>query len=212
MHHPTTPPDHPARTIPPRRAGCVVSSTPPKPVVTVPDAAAVLARHCVTEVGDPHGPVLLLAHGFGAGQLAWTRLLPFFQDHRVVLFDYAGSGGTRLADFDHERHAELGGYAQDLLEVCAALDLRDVHVVAHSVSAMIALLAAAAQPDRFASLALLAPSPATSTTPRAAGSAVSAWRTSTNCWSPWTATTTPGPRRWRRWSWAPPGPRTSRPS
>lgn len=159
MHHPTTPPDHPARTIPPRRAGCVVSSTPPKPVVTVPDAAAVLARHCVTEVGDPHGPVLLLAHGFGAGQLAWTRLLPFFQDHRVVLFDYAGSGGTRLADFDHERHAELGGYAQDLLEVCAALDLRDVHVVAHSVSAMIALLAAAAQPDRFASLALLAPSP-----------------------------------------------------
>ena len=161
MQHPTTTdhPDHRVETVPPRSGGQVVETVPPAAVTTVPDPAAVLARHRVTEVGDPHGPVLLLAHGFGSGQLAWTRLLPFFADHRVVLFDYAGSGRTRLADFDHERHASLTGYAQDLLEVCAALDLRDVHVVAHSVSAMIALLAAAAQPERFASLALLAPSP-----------------------------------------------------
>ena len=140
-------------------AGQVVAVIPPAAVDTVVDPAAVLARHCVTEAGDPHGPVLLLAHGFGAGQQAWTRLLPHFADHRVVLFDYAGSGRTRLGDFDHDRHASLTGYAQDLLEVCAALDLHDVHVVGHSVSAMIALLGAAAQPDRFASLALLAPSP-----------------------------------------------------
>ncbi|MEZ0493845.1 alpha/beta fold hydrolase [Kineococcus sp. TBRC 1896] len=131
----------------------------PHPVTGVPDASAVLARHCVNVTGDPDGPVLLLVHGFGAGQQAWQRLLPHFTDHRVVLFDGAGSGATRLADFDPVRHGTLTGYAQDLLEVCAALDLREVHVVAHSVSAVVALLAAAAQPDRFSTLSLVAPSP-----------------------------------------------------
>ncbi|WP_380172583.1 alpha/beta fold hydrolase [Kineococcus sp. DHX-1] len=131
----------------------------PTPVLSVPEPSSVLTRHCVTEAGDPDGPVLLLAHGFGAGQSAWQRLLPHFTDHRVVLFDYAGSGSTRMADFDPVRHGTLTGYAQDLLEVCAALDLQDVNVVAHSVSGVVSLLAAAAQPDRFASLSLVAPSP-----------------------------------------------------
>jgi sigma-B regulation protein RsbQ len=137
----------------------VVPCRLPQPVTTVPDPSAVLARHCVTEAGDPDGPVLLLANGFGAGQRAWNRLLPHLADHRVVLFDHAGSGATQLSDFDPVRHGSLTGYAQDLLEVCAALDLRAVHVVGHSVSAAVALLAAAAQPDRFATLSLVAPSP-----------------------------------------------------
>ena len=128
----------------------------PRPVV---DPDAVLARHCVTEVGDPAGPVLLLAHGFGGGQQAWQRLVPLLPDHRVVLFDHAGSGRTRIADLDPVRHASLTGYAADLLEICEALDLREVTVVGHSVSAMIAVLAAAAAPERFRSLVLLAPSP-----------------------------------------------------
>ena len=123
------------------------------------DADAVLARHCVTEVGDPDGPVLLLAHGFGGGQQACQRFVPHFPDHRVVLFDHVGSGRTSIDDVDHDRHATLTGYAADLLEIVAALDLRDVTVVGHSVSAMIAVLAAAADPAPFRSLALLAPSP-----------------------------------------------------
>jgi len=119
----------------------------------------VLARHCVREAGDPTGPPLLLMHGFGVGQQAWTRLLPHFADHRVIMFDHAGSGQTQLGDFDPIRHGSLTGYAQDLLEICAALDLHEVDVVAHSVSSMIAVLAAVADPTRFRSLSLLAPSP-----------------------------------------------------
>ena len=46
-----------------------------------------------------------------------------------------------------------------MLEICAALDLRDVVFVGHSVSAMIGVLAAAAEPDRFAELVLVGPSP-----------------------------------------------------
>jgi len=140
-------------------AGAVQTCRPPALPAPVARADEVLARHCVTEVGDPSGPVLLLAHGFGGGQQAWQRLVPHLLDHRVVLFDHLGCGHTRISDFDHDRHASLTGYADDLLQVCAALDLQEVTVVGHSVSSMIAVLAAAASPERFRSLVLLAPSP-----------------------------------------------------
>jgi sigma-B regulation protein RsbQ len=53
----------------------------------------------------------------------------------------------------------LRGYAEDVLEICEELDLRDVIFVGHSVSAMIGILAAIEQPERFARLVLVGPSP-----------------------------------------------------
>ena len=58
-----------------------------------------------------------------------------------------------------ERYASLDGYADDVLTICRELDLRDVTLVGHSVSAMIGVLAVAADPARFARLVLLTPSP-----------------------------------------------------
>ena len=55
--------------------------------------------------------------------------------------------------------ASLAGYADDVLAICEALDLRDVIFVGHSVSAMIGVLAAQREPDRFAKLVLVGPSP-----------------------------------------------------
>lgn len=156
-HH--RPFDGDAAAAPSPSAGAVRSSPPPALPLPLLDADEIVARHCVTEVGDPSGPVLLLAHGFGGGQQAWQRLVPHFLDHRVVMFDHLGCGRTDIADFDHQRHAGLTGYAEDLLQVCAALDLREVTVVGHSVSAIIAVLAVAAAPERFRSLVLLSPSP-----------------------------------------------------
>ena len=52
----------------------------------------------------------------------------------------------------------LQGYADDLLEICAELDLSDVVFVGHSVSAMIGVLASIAEPERFAALVLVGPS------------------------------------------------------
>ena len=46
-----------------------------------------------------------------------------------------------------------------MLEICRELDLRDVVFVGHSVSAMIGVLAAAAEPERFGRLVLVGPSP-----------------------------------------------------
>ena len=46
-----------------------------------------------------------------------------------------------------------------MLDICRELDLRDVVFVGHSVSSMIGVLAAVREPERFAKLVLLTPSP-----------------------------------------------------
>jgi sigma-B regulation protein RsbQ len=120
----------------------------------------VLARNNVVVSGRPDGQVLLFAHGFGCDQSMWRAVAPAFEaGHRVVLFDLVGAGRSDVSAYDRERYGTLHGYADDVLEICAALDLRDVVYVGHSVSATIGVLAAAAEPDRFAKLVLVSPSP-----------------------------------------------------
>ena len=119
-----------------------------------------LRRHNVNVHGDPDAQPMLLAHGFGCDQSMWRHVWPAFaDDHRIVLFDHMGAGRSDTTAFDPERYASLDGYAEDVLEICEELDLREVVFVGHSVAAMIGVLAAAAQPDRFARLVLVAPSP-----------------------------------------------------
>lgn len=120
----------------------------------------VVARNNVTVMGADDAPVLLFAHGFGCDQGMYRRILPFFADaFRVVLFDHVGSGGSRLESYDPVEYGTLDRYATDLLEICDALELRDVTLVAHSVGAMMAIDAAVRRPELFARLVLLAPSP-----------------------------------------------------
>ncbi len=101
----------------------------------------IIRRNNVTVRGND-GPVLLYAHGFGCNQNMWDRITPAFAGtHRQVLFDYVGSGQSALSAFDPVRYSRLDGYAQDLLDVCDALDLtRGVTFIGHSVSASIGLL------------------------------------------------------------------------
>ncbi|WP_406438482.1 alpha/beta hydrolase [Streptomyces sp. NBC_00631] len=117
-------------------------------------------RNNVTVLGNPQGPAVVLAHGFGCDQNMWRLTVPALaEDYRVVLFDYVGSGRSDPAAFSEERYASLGGYARDAVEVCAALDLRDAVFVGHSVSAMIGVLAAGMAPERIGALVMVAPSP-----------------------------------------------------
>jgi sigma-B regulation protein RsbQ len=103
---------------------------------------------------------MLFAHGFGCDQHMWRFITPAFEDDfRIVLFDYVGCGRSDRQAYHPERYANLNGYAQDILEICAELDLRDVILVGHSVSAMIAVLAALKMPARFAALVFVGPSP-----------------------------------------------------
>jgi len=110
--------------------------------------------------GRADGRSVVLAHGFGCDQNMWRWVVPrLARDFRVVSFDHVGAGRSDLSAWDEERYSALDGYAEDLLEICRELDLRDAVLVGHSVSAMIAVLAAAREPGRFAGLVLLTPSP-----------------------------------------------------
>ncbi len=103
---------------------------------------------------------MLFAHGFGCDQNMWRFVAPAFEaEYRVILFDHVGAGGSDLEAYDRERYDTLDGYAQDVLEICRALDLKDVVFVGHSVSSVIGVLAANAEPERFSRLVLVGPSP-----------------------------------------------------
>ncbi|AYN42789.1 alpha/beta hydrolase [Streptomyces dangxiongensis] len=117
-------------------------------------------RNNVTITGNPQGPTVVLAHGFGCDQNMWRLTVPALaDDYRVVLFDYVGAGRSDASAFSEDRYASLDGYARDVVEVCEELDLRDATFVGHSVSAMIGVLAAAAAPERIGALVMVAPSP-----------------------------------------------------
>jgi len=120
----------------------------------------ILTRNNVRVI-DGDGPVLLYAHGFGCNQTMWDRLTPSFQStHRQVLFDYVGSGKSDIAAFDAVKYGDLRGYAQDVLDICDALGLRDsVMFVGHSVSCSVGILASIARPGLFSKLVLLGPNP-----------------------------------------------------
>jgi sigma-B regulation protein RsbQ len=119
----------------------------------------VLTRNNVKVFGRGTQP-MLFAHGFGCDQNMWRLVTPAFEDdYKIVLFDYVGSGRSDLSAYDPKRYGTLDGYAQDVLDVVRALDLRDVVIVAHSVSSMVAVLAANQEPDRFERLVLIGPSP-----------------------------------------------------
>lgn len=118
------------------------------------------ARNNVTWLGPDDGRVVILSHGFGCDQHMWRLVAPSLAtEHRVLLFDHVGAGGSDLSAWREDRYASLDGYADDVLEICTDLDLRQVAFVGHSVSAMIGVLAANRRPDLFAGLALVTPSP-----------------------------------------------------
>jgi len=114
----------------------------------------------VRVTGPETAQPMVFAHGFGCDQQMWRLVAPAFEDdHRVVLFDHVGAGGSDQSAFDRDRYSSLEGYAEDILEICRELDLTRVIFVGHSVSAMIGVLAATREPERFEKLILVGPSP-----------------------------------------------------
>jgi sigma-B regulation protein RsbQ len=122
--------------------------------------ATVLERNCVRVSGVPDGRPIMFVHGFGCDQAMWRFVAPDFGvDHRVVLLDLVGSGNSDLSAYDAEKYGSLKGYAADIVEICRELDLSDVVLVGHSVSAMIGVLAWQQAPERFGALVMVGPNP-----------------------------------------------------
>ncbi len=118
----------------------------------------VLSRNNVRVSGSGTQP-MIFAHGFGCDQNMWRFVTPAFADRfKIVTFDHVGSGKSDLSAYDERRYGSLAGYAEDVLEICAALDLHDVIFVGHSVSSVIGVLAANKAPERFERLVFVGPS------------------------------------------------------
>jgi sigma-B regulation protein RsbQ len=116
-------------------------------------------RNNVTTLGTG-ARTLLFANGFGCDQSIWRFVAPSLaRDHRVILFDYVGSGRSDAAAYDPRRYGSLEGYARDLVEVAESLELRDAVLVGHSIGCSVGIRAALEAPERFERLALVAPSP-----------------------------------------------------
>src|SRR5688572_21137439 len=121
---------------------------------------SVLEHNNVSVHGVADGRPMVFAHGFGCDQNMWRFVWPEFAgEYRIVLYDQVGMGASDASAFDPDRYATLRGYADDVLEICRELALDDVVFVGHSVSAMIGALAAVAEPERFARLVMVGPSP-----------------------------------------------------
>jgi sigma-B regulation protein RsbQ len=121
--------------------------------------SSILKRNNVHVVGT--GPqTLIFAHGFGSEQGAWRHQVAAFQDrYRIILFDHVGCGHSDLEAYSPHRYRSIHGYTEDVLELCAELKLTEATLVGHSVSGMVGLLAALAEPKRFRRLVFIKASP-----------------------------------------------------
>lgn len=129
--------------------------------MTESNAATVLARHHVQVTGKVSADrTAVFVHGFGTDQRAWADVAAAFLPHfRVVLLDNAGSGGADDKSFAQHYYLKLHGYAQDLMDVCAALDVRHAVFIGHSVGAIVCALTALARPAVCERLVMIGASP-----------------------------------------------------
>jgi sigma-B regulation protein RsbQ len=120
---------------------------------------AVLRRNNVSVAGTGKR-AMVFAHGFGCDQTMWETVAENFRkDFTVILFDYVGHGRSDISAYSPERYSSLQGFAQDVVEIGNALELRDAVFVGHSVSAMIGALASLQAPEMFSDLVMVGPSP-----------------------------------------------------
>ena len=112
----------------------------------------VLKRNNVLVFGKGTEPIMF-AHGFGCDQNIWRLITPAFEEeYKIILFDLVGFGKSDFKEYNKERYNDLNGYAQDILEIIEALELKDILFVGHSVAAMIGLIAAVKERDAFKSM------------------------------------------------------------
>jgi len=104
--------------------------------------------------------VMFFVHGYGCDQNMWRFITPHFKNtFKIVLIDLVGTGKSDESAYDSDKYNSLEGHADDIINICDALNLEDVCMVAHSVSAMIATLAAVKRPTLFKKLIMIGPSP-----------------------------------------------------
>jgi pimeloyl-ACP methyl ester carboxylesterase len=105
------------------------------------------------EIGSS-APAIVFLHGFGGSHDAWRAVADALaEEHRTIAYDLPGHGRSLHWPDAGPPKVAVGAVFSDL----DARGIRTAHFVGHSMGGAIAALAAIGQPDRVASLTLLAP-------------------------------------------------------
>ncbi len=111
----------------------------------------------VSGAGDQ---TIVWAHGFGCDQTVWSRQVDHFaKDYRCVLFDQIGATERNADLFSNPKYSSLDGFVEDLEEVCLYFSKPGAVLVAHSVGAMIGLLASIRRPALFSKIVTIGACP-----------------------------------------------------
>jgi pyruvate dehydrogenase E2 component (dihydrolipoamide acetyltransferase) len=106
------------------------------------------------DIGAGAGPPVVFIHGFGADLNGWMFNQPALAEkHRTIAFDLPGHGGSTKA---LGAALDAAGFAAEIGGALAAFEIERAHLVGHSMGGAIALALAVAQPERTASLTLIA--------------------------------------------------------
>lgn len=104
------------------------------------------------EAGD--GAPVICLHGIGGGAESFAALLDDPGPARVISWDMPGYGES------DPRNLTFSGLSDMLARFMVAMDLRQAHLVGHSIGGMVALEHAVRCPDEVASLTLIGTTPA----------------------------------------------------
>lgn len=105
----------------------------------------------VTEWGDPDGPVVLAVHGITSSSRSWLALAHLLPQVRLVAPDLRARGRSNALPGPYG----LRQHVEDLRRVLDDLGTERVVVAGHSMGAFVAVLLAAAEPERVASVVLV---------------------------------------------------------
>jgi pyruvate dehydrogenase E2 component (dihydrolipoamide acetyltransferase) len=105
------------------------------------------------ELGSGDNSPIVFIHGFGADLNTWMFNQPALAErHRTIALDLPGHGGSTKT----LESGNIGMLAGDLDLLLTALGVDHAHLVGHSMGGAVALSLAESQPERVASLTLIA--------------------------------------------------------
>ena len=101
------------------------------------------------------GPVLLLLHGIGSGSASWEgQFGPLGERYRVIAWDAPGYGGSEGLSGEAPPVSDYGRAAGDLID---ALAIEKVHLVGHSLGALVGAAFCSLFPSRLLTVTLADP-------------------------------------------------------
>ncbi len=101
--------------------------------------------------GAKDKPVLLCLHGWLDNAASFAPLAPYLEDYQLICPDWPGHGlSEHKAEYYH-----FADWIDDLYQIIESIGLDRIHLLGHSMGALIACCFTAAFPEKVASLTLV---------------------------------------------------------